>query len=207
MATPTRPSADPTRAAIINAARTCFVEKGFAGTSISAIAKKAQINQSLIYHHFGNKQDLWVAVKINILEEYHNSQNMNWDKLLTLKNCEEFISEFIQYRFGFFDQHPDALRIIEWQYLEPDPFELTAYTPETIQTIIKRIQYFQKQKKLSTHFNPELIFSLLLTIPLGFFRTFRDLSKDKSKQQLSKMKKEYIELCIKTFLNGLRGQI
>lgn len=205
MTTPTRPSADPTRAAIINAARTCFVEKGFAGTSISAIAKKAQINQSLIYHHFGNKHDLWIAVKINILEDYHNSQNRNWDKLLTLTNCEEFISEFIHYRFGFFDQHPDALRIIEWQYLEPDPFELAAYTPETIQTIIRRIKYFQKQKQLNPHYNPEFIFSLLLTIPLGFFRSFRDLTANQSKQQLTKLKKEYVQLCIATILNGLKG--
>lgn len=205
MTTPTRPSADSTRAAILSAARTCFVEKGFAGTSISAIAKEAQINQSLIYHHFGNKQELWVDVKITILEEYHNSQNMNWDKLLTLKNCNEFISEFIQYRFGFFDQHPDALRIIEWQYLEPDPFQLTAYTPETIQTIIKRIKYFQKQKQLSSKYNPELIFSLLLTIPLGFFRSFRDLTTNLSKQQLTKMKNEYVQLCIETVLNSLKG--
>ena len=55
MATPNTPFCIFHSAAIINAARTCFVEKGFAGTSISAIAKKAQINQSLIDHHFGNK--------------------------------------------------------------------------------------------------------------------------------------------------------
>mgnify|MGYP002789645991 CR=1 FL=1 len=68
----TRPSADPTRAAIINAARHCFAQKGFAGSSISYIAKQAEINQSLIYHHFGNKRDLWIAVKVQILDDYNN---------------------------------------------------------------------------------------------------------------------------------------
>ena len=60
--TPNRPSADNTRKVILNAARDLFVKKGFAGTSISEIAKQAKVNQSLIYHHYANKESLWTAV-------------------------------------------------------------------------------------------------------------------------------------------------
>src|SRR5690242_1636043 len=42
----------PTKTVILNAALTVFIQKGFAGASISDIAKLAKINQSLIYHHF-----------------------------------------------------------------------------------------------------------------------------------------------------------
>ena len=52
-----------TKEIILEAALAVFIEKGFAGASISQIAKAAKINQSLIYHHFASKEDLWVCVK------------------------------------------------------------------------------------------------------------------------------------------------
>jgi AcrR family transcriptional regulator len=199
---PTRPSADPTRAAIIKAARQCFAEKGFAGTSISAIAKSAKVNQSLIYHHFGSKQDLWRAVKIHILDDYHELQDMNWDKLLTIEDCEDFIAEFVRYRFGLFDRFPDVLRILEWQYLEPDPYELSSYAESRLTLMTERLSHFQSENKIAKQHNPELILSLLLAMPLGFFRSYRDLSNNKSKQELDVLKFQYVDLCISTICRG-----
>jgi len=54
---------------ILLSARELFVEHGFSGTSMGKIAMKANVNHSLIFHHFGNKQKLWQAVKDNIIEE------------------------------------------------------------------------------------------------------------------------------------------
>ncbi len=203
--TPTRPSADTTRAAIIAAARQRFAEKGFAGTSISTIAKTAKVNQSLIYHHFGSKQDLWIAVKVHILDDYHASQDMTWDRLLTLENSADFIAEMIRYRFGLFDRYPDALRIIEWQYLEPDPYELSTYSPGKLALTIEHISNFQKQKKIKDSHSPELILSMLLAVPLGYFRSYRDLSANKTPTELKKLRANYIDLCINTMSAGLEG--
>jgi AcrR family transcriptional regulator len=58
-----RTVADTTRKKILDAARKLFVKNGFAGTSISDIAGLAKINQSLIYHHFRDKQELWKGLK------------------------------------------------------------------------------------------------------------------------------------------------
>lgn len=38
-----------------------FLEKGFAGTSMSAVAARAEIRKATLYHHFSSKQDLFVA--------------------------------------------------------------------------------------------------------------------------------------------------
>jgi AcrR family transcriptional regulator len=179
-----------------------LVDKGFAGTSISTIATKAKVNQSLIYHHFGSKHQLWVAVKTHILEDFHSAQDMNCDTLQKLANCRDFIAGLIRYRFGLFDHYHDVLRILEWQYLEPNPYELTAYPPETLDTIIERMEYFQQQKEIAGHYNPELIFSMLLAIPSGFFSSFRDLSVAKSKKALSVLNSEYVDLCINTAVKG-----
>ena len=64
---PQRPSANKTRQKILQAAKSLFLEKGFNGTSIKMIAIKAHVNQNLIFHHFVNKETLWVKVKEMVL--------------------------------------------------------------------------------------------------------------------------------------------
>jgi AcrR family transcriptional regulator len=56
-----RPGAPDTRAAILEAARTAFAEKGFAGTTIRAVAAEAGVDAALVHHYFGTKDDLFVA--------------------------------------------------------------------------------------------------------------------------------------------------
>ncbi len=48
--------------AILEAAETLFAEKGFDAVSMSAIAKLANTSKPNIYHHFKNKNDLYLAV-------------------------------------------------------------------------------------------------------------------------------------------------
>jgi AcrR family transcriptional regulator len=61
-----QPRADKTRRLILKAAIVLFSRHGYAGTKILAIAKKARVNHSLIFHHFENKKSLWVAAKQQI---------------------------------------------------------------------------------------------------------------------------------------------
>ncbi|MFQ6548773.1 TetR/AcrR family transcriptional regulator [Aestuariibius sp. 2305UL40-4] len=41
-----------------------FLEKGYAGTSMSAIARVAGITKATLYHHFASKEDLFVAATV-----------------------------------------------------------------------------------------------------------------------------------------------
>lgn len=68
MSEPRRPRgrpgpADPTdrRAALLQAARSQFAAKGFAGASLRSIAAEAGVDASLVSHYFGDKQQLLVA--------------------------------------------------------------------------------------------------------------------------------------------------
>lgn len=65
MTTPTsrgrRPGTPDTRAEVLAAARTCFAEKGFRGTTIRAVAASAGVDPALVHHYFGSKDDLFVA--------------------------------------------------------------------------------------------------------------------------------------------------
>ena len=50
------------RARILDAARTCFADRGFHGASIAAIAEAAGISQGLIYRYFTNKAAIVHAI-------------------------------------------------------------------------------------------------------------------------------------------------
>lgn len=56
-----RPGSPDTRAAITDAARTLFAERGFAGTSIRAVATAAGVDPSLVHHYFDGKDELFLA--------------------------------------------------------------------------------------------------------------------------------------------------
>ena len=53
-----------------------FAERGFAGTSIRDIAKATGLSISNIYHHFGNKEGLLLAIletaSEKLLTKLHN---------------------------------------------------------------------------------------------------------------------------------------
>jgi len=50
------------REQLLDAALELFAENGFAGTSIRDIAKRAGKSLSNVYHHFENKETLWLAI-------------------------------------------------------------------------------------------------------------------------------------------------
>src|ERR1700722_7975419 len=50
------------RARILAAALKEFSAKGFAGARVDAIARRASINKRMLYHYFGDKEELFKAV-------------------------------------------------------------------------------------------------------------------------------------------------
>lgn len=56
-----RPGSVDNRAAVLTAARELFAEKGFAGTTIRAVASRADVDPALVMQFFTNKQRLFAA--------------------------------------------------------------------------------------------------------------------------------------------------
>ena len=62
VARPTRISAPERKEKILAAAEELFARKGFAGTTTRELALAAGINEALLFRHFGNKEELYMAV-------------------------------------------------------------------------------------------------------------------------------------------------
>ncbi|MFF0492479.1 TetR/AcrR family transcriptional regulator [Nocardia sp. NPDC003482] len=61
-----RAELDPTARRIVTAARTCFVEYGFADTTMQRIADAAGVGVATVYRRFGHKRNL---VRLTIIDE------------------------------------------------------------------------------------------------------------------------------------------
>lgn len=55
-----RPGGPDTRGEILRAARESFAGKGFAATSIRAVAREAGVDAALVHHYFDSKDDLFI---------------------------------------------------------------------------------------------------------------------------------------------------
>ncbi len=56
-----RPGSPDTRAAILDAARARFADRGFAATTIRSVATDAGVDAALVHHYFGTKDQLFLA--------------------------------------------------------------------------------------------------------------------------------------------------
>ena len=67
-------NADDTRARILPAATEEFARNGYGGAWIDAICWGAKANPRMIYHHFTDKDGLYVAVLEKVLSELRNEE-------------------------------------------------------------------------------------------------------------------------------------
>src|SRR3989442_3448107 len=52
---------ESTRQALVDSAVEMFAKRGYAATSLDAIAKRARVTKGALYHHFSGKQALFEA--------------------------------------------------------------------------------------------------------------------------------------------------
>ena len=102
-------SRDPirTRERILRAARREFVAKGFAGARVDAIARAASVNKRMLYHYFGDKKGLYVAV-------LRESIATNLD-LVAAAPADP--GELLPFLFARASKRMDGIRLLQWEAL------------------------------------------------------------------------------------------
>lgn len=153
-----------TRKKILQAAANLFVKNGFAGVSLSQIAKKAEVNQSLIYHYFDSKEDLWKSVKSYYVDTYANKEDLIIDAEKGLEDCLE---KMICRRLEFYEKHPEVLRMMGWQKLETDKNKLaggTLFSPDSWKDILSQLQ---KQGKIKADIDLDMMILFMTSLVAG----------------------------------------
>lgn len=98
-----------TRTAILDAATQEFTAKGLTGARVDTIASRSGVNKRMIYHYFGDKEGLYLAV----LEETYSAIRMaERDLHLAEHDPVDGIRELVEFTWGYFIDHPEFLSLL-----------------------------------------------------------------------------------------------
>ena len=175
MATPTSPSEpagrsrrvtrNPERAQerILTAAMAEFAAKGFAGARVDGIARRARINKRMLYHYFGNKEDLFHAILQRKLTE-----RAEW-----LAKAPPDPTESIPYWFELACGDMNWIRLLQWEALQAESGLLIDEKKRlaNIETSVEMMRRSQKDGLLAPDLDPRhalLTMISLITFPLAF---------------------------------------
>lgn len=122
------------------------------GTSTLAIAKAAKVNETLFFHHFGNKEKLWQKVKAYVVESIL-IEPLNPEP----KTLHSFLEEIISQRLFAYQQKPELARLLQWQHMEAKQDRLIAGNTLAPTNWLPVIRYLQKTGKIKTEIQPEFI--------------------------------------------------
>mgnify|MGYP005843033673 CR=1 FL=1 len=102
------------RREILDAATHEFATKGYGGARVDAIAARAGSNKRMLYHYFGNKEALYLAV----LEETYRGIRLA-EAALNLSHLEpeEGIRRLVLFTWQYFIDHPEFLSLLNTENL------------------------------------------------------------------------------------------
>jgi TetR/AcrR family transcriptional regulator len=106
---PRRRDPAATRKKLLTAARREFASSGLAGARVDEIAARAGVNKQLVYHYFGDKDALYLAVLEWVYEEIRSKERQ-----LNLEGLppERAIKNLIESSFDHLAAHPDFIVLL-----------------------------------------------------------------------------------------------
>jgi AcrR family transcriptional regulator len=107
---------DPERtsAAILAAAVREFTEKGYGGARVDAIARRAGVNKRMLYHYFGGKEALYLAV---LEGAYVAIRSAERELSLTGRDPVEGMRELALFTWRYLLGHPEFLSLLATENL------------------------------------------------------------------------------------------
>lgn len=117
-----------TRERLLDAARTLFGEKGYAGTSTREIAAQAECNVALISHYFGSKEGLLRSLLTEGID--HLTEELS--KLAAQEADPEMrLRRIVRFLVGYFAENHAGMRMMHRELLRTDSPLLGELAPGT----------------------------------------------------------------------------
>jgi AcrR family transcriptional regulator len=98
-----------TRGLILEAAVAEFAENGLSGARVDAIAARAGANKRMLYHYFGNKEDLYLAALEHVYVAIRSRE-----RVLHLEDLPPALAmrELVLVTWRHFIEHPEFLSLL-----------------------------------------------------------------------------------------------
>ncbi len=106
-----RTSRDPdrTREKILVQAMAEFAAKGYDGARVDTVARRCRLSKNMLYHYYGNKEGLYVAVLERMYETFRARQR---DFALGPDDPVEAMRQLIAHTFSALLEHPEVIALL-----------------------------------------------------------------------------------------------
>ena len=158
-----------TRASILAAATREFAENGIGGARVDSIAERAGINKRMLYHYFGDKEQLYLAV---LEEAYVGIRTAEKSLNLSDLEPEQGIAELAMFTWDYFLDHPEVLSLLGTENLHRARWlRQSTRLKELHSSFIDKLSDLLRRGKAEGLFRPDVDpLNLYLTIAaLGYF--------------------------------------
>ncbi|PIB91089.1 TetR/AcrR family transcriptional regulator [Caulobacter sp. FWC2] len=157
---PRKRNAERTRKAILAAALKEFAQAGFAGARIERIVKAAKCNIRMLYHYFGDKKGLYMAV---LESAYMDLRTREAELKIDFEKPLDGFLELQRFTFDYFEKNPRFEGLLRNENLQHGKFAAQSrVVTETAfplrRTIEKLIESGQRQGIFGPNLDPVQIY-------------------------------------------------
>jgi len=148
-----------TKVRILEAALSCFMDKGVEASSINDIREASGISVGSIYHHFGNKEAIVVAL---FLRAMHDHAQMQETALVQAGSAEEGVKAIVACYIDWIVRNPDWARFV---------FRYKALVDNSELADESRHQSKQYFERLQAWFAPHIESNAVKRLPLSVYHS------------------------------------
>lgn len=186
---------------IVDSGVELFGKHGFSGTSISSIAKNANVSKGILYYYFKSKDELYLYCAHKCIDEFElfldkNARNIGKD--------ENAVFLFLQLRLNFFQAYP-KYQVLFYTILSLKPEHLNKQLSLIVKTFqennVKRYISFLETLTLGKGITKQDCVNFLLLLQnSSYFTSIKDV------ENLSKQEQAMLNIS-KIFFNGLKEDL
>ena len=174
---------------ILEAAKKCFLEKGFQNTTMEDVIEKVSLSKGGVYYHYGSTYEMiYDFMKLGIKYRGEKNKTIDTSKLTTLDAITEMMMERIYDENEFKSIYAIFLKL---QNEDKRLCEMFENLKETNTEILSSA--FDPNDKLSSIFEDEFLVTFVNTLILGYESLNQKEIFIENKETIKKMLEEYLK--------------
>ncbi len=106
--------ADETKRRLLQAAKAEFAKNGLGGARVDEISERAQANKRMLYHYFGNKDDLFQTV---LEQAYLDIRNAEQKLQLDSLEPRQALETLVRFTWNYYLKNPEFITLVNSENL------------------------------------------------------------------------------------------